>query len=354
MRKRIAGGLAALTAGLVVSLGSPDVVLARQDKDKDKKVDPKADKGAAPKFVYGHDLRVRKGGVPNFDKDTPRIGVEVFHDEATNAFIGISEGGHLAVVPAGAVGAEKTCKWLTAHDLSTRKAGEAEFTMATKKYGVELFRDLGSNKLLYVCESSSLAFAPIPTGLVSDKGPKWHHALEPKVRGPEQTSFDAAKKFGLEVFKDENTGTPGTLIYITETGGIATAAAPATPPDAKKIAPPKTAYGLVLRVRGAAEADFTEKTKRVGIEVFEDPNANNGLFYISETGSIATAPNPGNLADAKVKGVTWKGAMALKARKGGETSFDNAKKYGIEVFQDNRTGNLIFISETGSIAVLPK
>ena len=46
--------------------------------------------------------------------------------------------------------------------------------------------------------------------------------------------------------------------------------------------------------------------------------------------------------------------MDLTARKGGEKDFDKAKKFGIEVFQDNRTGNLIFISETGSIAVLPK
>ena len=34
--------------------------------------------------------------------------------------------------------------------------------------------------------------------------------------------------------------------------------------------------------------------------------------------------------------------------------FEKAKKYGIEVFEDNRTGNLLFLSETGSIAVLPK
>ena len=52
--------------------------------------------------------------------------------------------------------------------------------------------------------------------------------------------------------------------------------------------------------------------------------------------------------------MTWKSAIALKARKGGDKTFDTAKKYGIEVFQDNRTGNLIFICETGSIAVLPK
>ena len=40
--------------------------------------------------------------------------------------------------------------------------------------------------------------------------------------------------------------------------------------------------------------------------------------------------------------------------KGGQAKFEDAKKYGIEVFEDNRTGNLIFLSETGAIAVLHK
>jgi hypothetical protein len=336
MRKVSAAGLCGLVAALVVSFGSPRTVVAGQD-----------DKKGAPKFLYGHDLAVRKGGEKHFTKETRRVGIEVFHDEATKAIVAISEGGALAVAPAVPIGMETKCKWLTAHDLAVRKAGEKEFTDKTKKWGVELFRDLGSNQLLYACESTSIAFAPIPGSLVTDRGPKWHHALEPKVRGLMQESFDTANRFGLEVFKDENTGG---LIYITDAGQIATGPAPASQPDPTKISPPKTAYGLVLQVRRGDEPEFTPKTKRVGLEVFEDPNSNL-LFYITETGSVATARNPGKLPD--VKGVTWKSAIALKARKGGETMFDNATKFGIEIFQDNRTGNLIFICETGSIAVLP-
>ena len=186
---------------------------------------------------------------------------------------------------------------------------------------MELFRDQASSRLLYVCETGGLALAPVPGGLVTDRGPKWHHALEPKVRAPEQDTFDNAKKFGMEVFKDENTGTsPGTLIYVTEVGGIATAAAPGAAPS--PIKPPKTMYGLVLRVRGAEEPDFTDKTKKMGVEVFEDPNAN-VLFYITEAGYVATAPNPDKIA-ADAKGVTWKSAIALRARKAGEKDFDKA------------------------------
>jgi hypothetical protein len=337
MRKCFALLLSALSAGLIGSFGSSPAS-AQPDKD-----------AGAPKFLYGHDLRVRQGGKKDFTPETPKIGVEVFHDEATKAIVAISEKGSIAVGPAIPIAADRSCKWLTAHDLAARKAGEAEFTERTKKFGVELFRDMGSNRLLYACESASIAFAPITGSLVTDRGPKWHHALEPRVRSPEQTSFDTAKKFGLEIFKDENTG--GLIYIVAETGAIATAPAPASAPDPKKIAPPATRYGLVLRVRGANEPDFTEKTRKMGVEVFEDPNAN-VLFYITDAGFVATAPNPGKLPETR--GVTWKSAMALKARKGGDKTFDMARKYGIEVFLDNRTGNLIFVSETGAIAVLPK
>ena len=75
------------------------------------------------------------------------------------------------------------------------------------------------------------------------------------------------------------------------------------------------------------------------------------LFYLSGTGSIATAPKPAALSD--MGGVKWMGAMTLKSRKGGEKAFDKANKYGVEVFQDNKTGYLVYISDTGAIAVLP-
>ena len=35
-----------------------------------------------------------------------------------------------------------------------------------------------------------------------------------------------------------------------------------------------------------------------------------------------------------------------------EYDFSKAKRIGVEVFEDIKTGNLLFISETGAIAVL--
>jgi len=340
MRKRIAVGLAIVAAGLVSLFGDATRHVSAQDKSK----------SVPPKHLYGHDLRVRPGGEREFAKAL-KIGVELFHDEGTKAIVAISETGALTVAPApvgGGVGADKTCKWLTAHDLNCRKAGEAEFTQKTKKWGVELFQDRATNRLLYACESGAIALAPVPGGLVTERGPKWHHALEPRVRAPGQNEFSNAKKIGIEVFKDENTGG---LIYITETGAISTAAAPSTPPDPKKPLPPKAVYGLQLRVRGADETEFTEKAKSASLEVFEDPNSG-ALLYLTLEGYVATVP--AGKIDQGATGVTWKSGMALRARKVGEPEFSKARRFSVEVFEDNRTGNLIFISETGSIAVLPK
>jgi len=58
--------------------------------------------------------------------------------------------------------------------------------------------------------------------------------------------------------------------------------------------------------------------------------------------------------DAKVKAPEWRHGMELRVRKAGEADFNkDTKKYGIEVFRDENTGNLVYISETGSIAVVP-
>ena len=44
--------------------------------------------------------------------------------------------------------------------------------------------------------------------------------------------------------------------------------------------------------------------------------------------------------------------MDLRVRKGGVKEWKDAAKFGIEVYRDNTTGNLVYISETGAIAVV--
>ncbi|HEY8503511.1 MAG TPA: hypothetical protein VIL46_02940 [Gemmataceae bacterium] len=59
--------------------------------------------------------------------------------------------------------AQETAKgprWLHAHELRVRKAGEADFTKGTKKYSIEVFRDENNGNLIYISETGSIAVVP--------------------------------------------------------------------------------------------------------------------------------------------------------------------------------------------------
>jgi hypothetical protein len=62
----------------------------------------------------------------------------------------------------------------------------------------------------------------------------------------------------------------------------------------------------------------------------------------------------GRAQDSKVKAPLWLHGMNVMSRTSKEDNFGkDTKKYGIEVYKDENNGNLIYISETGSIAVVP-
>jgi hypothetical protein len=327
-----------LTRLLILGLISPFLAFGLQAQAPSK-----------PIWSYAHDVRVRKGGATEFDRDTPRIGIEFFQESVGQSTLAITQSGQLAVVPTVTPTKDNKATWSFAHDLRVRKAAEEQFTKDTGKFGVEVFKDGPSNKLLYVSEKGFISLANLPEKLITDRGPSWHHGLIVKVRNATEANFGKdTKQFGLEIFRDENTGG---LIYICETLSIATSQSKAVPPQKDQVKSPKGLYGLTLRVRSGDEIEFTSKTKKIGVEVFEDENSGD-LIYISEMGSIAVVPAPKVIDTGK--GVTWQHAFSLKARAGGETNFDKAKKYGVELFLDNNTGAMLYISETGSLAVKGK
>jgi hypothetical protein len=54
-----------------------------------------------------------------------------------------------------------------------------------------------------------------------------------------------------------------------------------------------------------------------------------------------------------VKAPIFMHGMEVRSRKAGEPDFnDKTKKWGIEVYKDENNGNTIYVSETGSIAVV--
>lgn len=70
-------------------------------------------------------------------------------------------------------------------------------------------------------------------------------------------------------------------------------------------------------------------------------------------GCLIAPQIPYALGQDKAKGPKWSHGLSLGARKSNEDDFTKeTKKYGIEVFRDENNGNLIYISETGAIAVV--
>lgn len=72
-------------------------------------------------------------------------------------------------------------------------------------------------------------------------------------------------------------------------GGIAVHFASPLYAQPAKVKDPKWQYGLSFQVRAANEQSFTAATKKHGVEVYRDEN-NNNLIYISDSGSIAVVP----------------------------------------------------------------
>jgi hypothetical protein len=302
---------------------------------------------ASPKWTAAHDLKVRKGKETDLDK-APKLGVEIFEDSTTSAFVLISSAGNLAVAPKEATPNKKTTEKPFGNSLSVRTASEKEITDKTLLLGVDFFKGLFAGHLFYMTERSGMAL--YKSDALGGKAAEHQYGLTLRVRKPGQASFGPdAKAFGLEAYKDTNTGG---MIYVTEGGMLAmVAAVPEKTPDSKEVKKPKPLYGLEAKVRKADEANFNDKTQKIGIEVFKDENTGT-LIYISDTGSIAAVPPPAEVKTEQK--LSWMHAMTLKARPGAEQDFAKSRKFGVEVFTDKHTGYTLYVCETGSIAVLAK
>jgi hypothetical protein len=238
-------------------------------------------------------------------------------------------------------------------DLRARKATEDDFSDKTKTYGVEIYSDEQTGNGLYISETGSLAAVPsknFKTGLAS-KAPLHRQGLSLNARPGGENSWDKAKKFGIEVSRDD---VQGNQIYITQNGQVAVApAADANTGKVEgKVKNPAFKYGMNLKVRKAGEKDW-DKAKKVGVEVYLDEN-NGTTVYISETGSIAIIGPKAMGTATKDKDPMHQHGLEVSVRKTGEKGFTkDTKRVGAEVYQDNRNGAILYVTEAGNIAVVP-
>jgi len=247
--------------------------------------------------------------------------------------------------------------WSHAFDLKCRKSTQPKFDNTTRTFGLEVFRDDNNGRGLYIMETGDLGavgdLKDFKGPNVKSRAPEWLHGLDLKVRPAGVEDFARARTFGLEVFRDENTGN---WVYISEVGAFSVAQggrgykAPTESPKA-----PRWVHGLDLKVRKAGEKSFDKDTRVWSIEVFLDDNTGN-LIYMCENGMLAIAPGSKEAAapTPNPKAPEWLHGLDLKVRKGGQPDFDPmTKTFGLEVFRDENNGNLILISQTGSISVVP-
>jgi hypothetical protein len=311
----------------------------------------------APEWKHGLEFRVRKADEKDFTEKTRSYGSEAFIDRNNNAcLIYLTDAGSLAALPGGnfTSGAKVLApRWLHGMAIPVRKASEVAFTKDSPRFGVELFKDENAGTLVFLSETGSLAIARAGSyaGGSSTKAPKRLHGLSLRVRRAGEADFTKdTRRFGVEVYRDENTGH---LLYVSETGAIALYPSNAVAPSGAAGKEPRWMHGLEVPVRKAGEADFTPTTTRRNLEVFRD-DATGALVYISETGSLAVLPAESYAGVTDTKDPKRLFGLEFKVRRAGEASFTPAtRKWGTEVFRDENNGRIMYITESGSLAVVP-
>ncbi len=216
---------------------------------------------------------------------------------------------------------------------------------------------MSATRLFCVTGMLAVLVAGIGVPAANAQNPKelmWTHAFDLSSRKYGEKEFTAkTQKFGVEAFKDFNNDLG---IYVSQTGSLAVVKSPAFAQLTKAIKPskgPEAIVGLDLPSRKAGVNVFDEKTKKHSVEVFRDVNTDT-WFYITEQGNIAATPGKYDPSRNAAKKPKFLYSVDLQARPGGEKSWTKAAKYGIEVYLDENTDNLIYVCETGSIAVIPE
>jgi hypothetical protein len=198
--------------------------------------------------------------------------------------------------------------------------------------------------LLVLFLFSSRAF--LQSRPAKDTPPVNRYGLVLKYRKAGGDDFKAAGSYSLECFQDAG----GKGIFISQTGALGVVPRRLFKVVEGKEKGPLAQHGFVLRVRKA-----DGKTVKFGIECYLDENSGS-LIYLSETGSISVvAAKDARRTKDKPKGAAFLHRLSVKVRKPGERAPDEAAKvYGIDVFADSNNDNVVYLGETGSIAVVPK
>jgi hypothetical protein len=233
----------------------------------------------AARSLYRLVLPVRRWDDKTFGADTPKVAVEVYHDENNGNLLYVSHTGSLAVVPGVTAAADKPtrpAKWLDRLPLRVRQGGD-DIAFPTLHCNVEVYRDENSGCVVYVADNGSLAaFSSAKAGPGKEtREPVWSHVLALKARAHGEKEFTArTAEVTVEVYRDE-----GRAAWLYVTGALCLAVVPGDrAADRDKPQPPR--WVQVLRP-GAGSGKWAA-------EVFDNPTTGDRLF-VTASGALAAA-----------------------------------------------------------------
>jgi len=115
--------------------------------------------------------------------------------------------------------------------------------------------------------------------------------------------------------------------------------------------PAKALYRFVLPARTWDEKDIDKDTRKYAVEVFRDENTGH-LLYVSETGAVAVVAAPKEAPPKKAPETPWLYRLKLKVRPPGEFDFAfDTLKCNVEVYREADSGRLIYLAHNGNLAV---
>ena len=156
------------------------------------------------------------------------------------------------------------------------------------------------------------------------------------------------QRFGIEAVRDLNTGKG---MYVTERGSIALCPGFDSLKARRQSRRGRSGSpGSICLLARPARRSSPSLTKVHSLEIFRDPNSD-AFLYITEAGNIAACA-AGGRATFGNKAPQWDHSIDLNVRKGGEKDWKGAAKVGIEIYRDANTGNLIYVTDAGAIAVI--
>ncbi len=194
-------------------------------------------------------------------------------------------------------------KWVRRFDLPVRGWDEKEIDKDTSKVLVEVFRDNATGFLIYASEAGGLAVLDAPPGAnFRAVAPRWLYRLQLKIRPSGENDFTRNYlKLNVEVYLHEPTGH---LLYVGHNGALAVVATKKDFRDLKPK-PATWVQGLVPRARKFDEQEFTQNTAQISLEVYQDENAGT-VLYATESLTLAAIPGVWNKRDVNGNGLAFR------------------------------------------------